>query len=133
MCVWFIRDHKMYNQMFWFCLHNRKWFPLQGELASLTKKMLYSLINNKPILIRSKLAASIFQDTLAREAVENEGGEEETTGGYFYCYFYWYFYCQARKSFRFLALEFNSQNTNAPASQYGGRVWVPATKRAHGY
>ena len=45
--------------------------------------MLYSLINNKPILIRSKLAASIVQDTLAREAVENEGGEEETTGGYF--------------------------------------------------
>ena len=63
--------------------------------------MLYSLINNKPILIRSKLAASIVQDMFAREAVENEGGEEETTGGYF-----------ARKSFRFLALEFNSQNTN---------------------
>ena len=69
-----------------------KWFPLQGELASLTKKMLYFLINNKPILIRSKLAASIVQNTFAREAVENEGGEEETTGGYFYCYFYWYFY-----------------------------------------
>ena len=69
----------------------RKWFPLQGELASLTKKCCY-LINNKPILIRSKLAASIVQDTFAREAVENEGGEEETTGGYFYCYFYWYFY-----------------------------------------
>ena len=73
-------------------IYTRKWFPLQGELASLTKKMLYSLINNKPILIRSKLAASIVQDTFAREAVENEGGEEETTGGYFYCYFYWYFY-----------------------------------------
>ena len=54
--------------------------------------MLYSLINNKKILIRSKLAASIVQDTIAREAVENEGGEKETTGGYFYCYFYWYFY-----------------------------------------
>ena len=39
------------------CMYTRKWFPLQGELASLTKKMLYSLINNKPILIRSKLAA----------------------------------------------------------------------------
>ena len=75
--------------------------------------MLYSLINNKPILIRSKLAASIVQDTFAREAVENEGGEEETTEGYFYCYFYWYFYRSGRKSFRFLALEFNSQNTNA--------------------
>ena len=70
-----------------------KWFPLQGELASLTKKMLYFLINNKPILIRSKLTASIVQNTFAREAVEKEGGEEETTGGYFYCYFYyWYFY-----------------------------------------
>ena len=112
-------------------IYTRKWFPLQGELASLTKKMLYSLINNKPILIHSKLAASIVQDTLAREAVENEGGEEETTGGYFYCYFYRS--AQARKSFRFLALEFNSQKTNAPASQYGGRVWVPVTKRAHGY
>ena len=75
--------------------------------------MLYYLINNRPILIRSKLAASIGQDMFAREAVENEGGEVETTGGYFYCYFYWYFYRQARKSFRFLALEFNSQNTNA--------------------
>ena len=70
-----------------------KWFPLQGELASLyNKKMLYSLINNKPILIRSKLASSIVQDTFAREAVENEGVEKETTGGYFYCYLYWYFY-----------------------------------------
>ena len=35
------------------------------------------------------LAAGIVQDTFAGEA---EGGEEETTGGYFYCYFYWYFY-----------------------------------------
>ena len=49
--------------------------------------------SNKPILIRSMLAASIVQDTFAGEAVENEGGEEETTGGYFYCYFYWYIYC----------------------------------------
>ena len=67
--------------------------------------MLYFLINTKPILIRSKLAASIVEDTFAREAVENEGGEEETTGGYFYCYFYWYLYRRARKSFRFLALD----------------------------
>ena len=44
--------------------------------------MLYFLINNKPILIRSMLAANIVQDTFAGEAVENEGGEEETTGGY---------------------------------------------------
>ena len=36
----------------------RKWFPLQGELAPL-KKMLYFLINNKPLLIRSMLAAGI--------------------------------------------------------------------------
>ena len=77
--------------------------------------MLYFLINNKPILIRSKLAASIVQNTFAREAVENEGGEEETTGGYFYCYFSGTFTAQARKSFRFLALEFNSQNTNVRA------------------
>ena len=39
------------------------------------------------------LAANIVQDTFAGEAVVNElGGEEETTRGYFYCYFYWYFY-----------------------------------------
>ena len=87
--------------------------PITRRASFPNKKMLYSLINNKPILIRSKLAASIVQDTFAREAVENEGGEEETTEGYFYCYFYWYFYRSGRKSFRFLALEFNSQNTNA--------------------
>ena len=62
----------------------RKWFPLQGELAPL-KKMLYFLINNKPNLIRSMLAAGIIQDTFAGEAGEGEGGEEDTTGGYFYC------------------------------------------------
>ena len=61
--------------------------PITRRASFPNKKMLYSLINNKPIL-----AASIVQDTFAREAVENEGGEEETTGGYFYCYFYWYFY-----------------------------------------
>ena len=44
------------------------------------------------------LAAGIVQDTFAGEAVEGEGGEEETTGGYFYCYFYCYFTAQARKS-----------------------------------
>ena len=70
----------------------RKWLPLQGELAPLTK-MWYFLINNKPILIRSMLAAGIVQDTFSGEAGEGEGGEEEMTGGYFYCYFYWYFYC----------------------------------------
>ena len=60
--------------------------------------MLYFLINNKPILIRSMLAAGIVQDTFAGEAVENEGGEEETTGGYFYCNFSGTFTAQARKS-----------------------------------
>ena len=54
--------------------------------------MLYFLINNKQILIRSMLAAGIVQDKVVEEAVEGEGGEEETTGGYFYCYFYWYSY-----------------------------------------
>ena len=42
--------------------------------------MLYFLKNNKPILIHSMLAASIVQDTFSGEAVEKEGGEEETTG-----------------------------------------------------
>ena len=46
---------------------------------------------HKPILIRSMLAAGIVQDTLAGEAIEGEGGEEETI---------------------FLALEFHSQNTH---------------------
>ena len=54
--------------------------------------------SNKPILISSMLAAGIVQDRFVGEAVEGKGGEEETTGGYFYCYFYWYFYRQARKS-----------------------------------
>ena len=72
--------------------------------------MLYFLINNKTILIRSMLASGIVQDTDAREAVEGEGGEggeEETTGGYFYCYSTGTFTAQVRKS-RFSALEFNS-------------------------
>ena len=56
------------------------------------------------------LAAGIVQDTFAREAVENEGGEEETTSTVTST---GTFTAQARKSFRFLALEFNSQNTNA--------------------
>ena len=63
--------------------------------------------NNEPILT-STLAAGIVQDTFAREAGEDEGGEEETTGGYFYRYFY----CSGWKFFRFLGLEFLSQNTN---------------------
>ena len=51
----------------------RKWFPLQGELAPIKKKW-YFLINNKPILIRSMLAAGIVQDTFAGEAEEGKGG-----------------------------------------------------------
>ena len=50
--------------------------------------MLNFLIKNKPILISSMLAAGIVQDRFVGETVEGEGGEEETTGGYFYCYFY---------------------------------------------
>ena len=41
------------------------------------------------------------------EKREGEEGEEEMTGGYFYCYFY----CSGGKFFGFLALEFLSQNT----------------------
>ena len=41
--------------------------------------MLYFLINNKPILISSMLAAGIVQDRFVGEAVEGEGGEEEAT------------------------------------------------------
>ena len=36
------------------------------------------------------------QDTFAGGPGEGEGGEAETTGGYFYWYFYWNFYAQAR-------------------------------------
>ena len=44
------------------------------------------------------MPAVIVQDMFAGEARESEGGEEETTGGYFHCYFYWTFTAQARKS-----------------------------------
>ena len=70
-------------------VYTRKWYPLQGELALLTK---YVVFSNKPILIHSMLAAGIVQDTFAGKAVQGEGGEEKTTGGYFYSYFYRYFY-----------------------------------------
>ena len=86
--------------------------------------MLYFLINNKAILIHSMLAAGIVQDTFAGEAVEGEGGEEETTGGYFYCYFYWYFYRSGWKVFRFLALEFNSQNTHVHMHIRNRRMYI---------
>ena len=41
--------------------------------------MLYFLITNKPILIRSMLAAGIVQVKVVGEAIQGEGGEEETT------------------------------------------------------
>ena len=41
--------------------------------------MLYFLIHNKPILIHSMLAAGIVQDMFVGEAIQDEGGEEETT------------------------------------------------------
>ena len=41
--------------------------------------MLYFLINNKPKLISSMLAAGIVRDRFVGEAGEGEGGEEETT------------------------------------------------------
>ena len=78
---------------------------------------------NKPILIRSMLAAGIVQDMFAREAGEGEGGEEETTGGYFYCYSTGTFTTQARKSL-FLALEFNSQNTHAHMRIINRRTYI---------
>ena len=82
--------------------YTRKWFPLQGELAQVTKYV-YFLIKNKPILVHSMLAAGIVQDTIAGEAVEGEGGEEETTGGYFYCYLYWYILPLRLQSLPFLS------------------------------
>ena len=73
-----------------YTIYTRKMVPFARRASSPNKK-LYFPINSKPILIRSMLAAGLVQDTFSREAEEGEGGEEETTGGYFYCYFYWYF------------------------------------------
>ena len=71
--------------------------PITRRASSL-KKICYIFLLIINLLISSMLAAGIVQDRFVGEAVEGEGGEEETTGGYFYCYFYWHFYCQARKS-----------------------------------
>ena len=79
--------------------YTRKWFPLQGELTQVSKYV-YFLIKNKSILVHSMLAAGIVQDTIAGEG---EGGEEETTGGYFYCYFYWYILPLRLQSLPFLS------------------------------
>ena len=69
-------DVRIYIQVKKKAFKTRKWFPLQGELAPVTKYV-YFLIKNKPILVHSMLAAGIVQDTFAGEAVEGEGGEEE--------------------------------------------------------
>ena len=37
------------------------------------------------IILEPDFHAGIVQDTLAVEAGEGEGGDEEMTGGYFYC------------------------------------------------
>ena len=75
-------------------------------------------------MILSNVAASIVQNTFAGEAVENEGGKEETTGGYFYCYFYWYFYRSGRKVFRFLAFEFRKTLTRACVLETDVRIYI---------
>ena len=49
--------------------------------------ILVERITNEPILT-STLAAGSVQDKFAGEAGEGEGGEVETTGGYFYSYCY---------------------------------------------
>ena len=46
----------------------------------------YLRFNNEPILTRAMLSACIVQDKFAGEDGEGEGGEEEMTGGFFYCY-----------------------------------------------
>ena len=98
--------------------------PITRRASSPNKKMMYFLFNNKPILIRSMLAAVIVQDTFAGKLDK----EEETTGGYFYRYIYWYFYRSGLKVFRFLALEFLSQNTHVRMG-----IRNRHTSCAHGY
>ena len=91
----------------------RKWFPLQGERADLNQKSVVSI--HEPILIRSTQAAGIVRDTYTGEDGEGEGGEEETTGGYFYC--------SGWKIFHFLALEFLLQKrTRACALETDVRI-----------
>ena len=76
--------------------------PITRRASSCNKICLF-LIKNKTILVHSNLAAGIVQDTFAGEAVEGEGGEEEMTGGYFYCYFYWYILPLRLESLPFLS------------------------------
>ena len=53
------------------------------------------------------VAAGIVQNMFAGGTGDGEGGEERSTG----CFFYHCFYRSGRKFFRFLAIEFLSQNT----------------------
>ena len=62
------------------------------------------------------LAAGIVQDTLAGKVGEGEGGEVETTGGYFY---HW-----AGNSSRFVAIEFLSKIANARTRIRNVRTYV---------
>ena len=68
------------------------------KASSPNKKMMYFLIIDKPILIRSRLTAGIVQDTFAGESGEGEGGEEEMTGDTFTATSTGTFTAQARKS-----------------------------------
>ena len=98
--------------------------PITKQASLPNKKMLYSLINIKPILIRSKLASSIVQDTFAREAVETKEAKRRLLEATSTVTSTGTFTAQARKSFRFLALEFNSQNTNARMRIKNRRMYI---------
>ena len=97
-------------------------------LSTLTQTIVF-YNNNEPhliilLILTSTLAAGIVQDTFAGEG---EGGEEETTGGYFYCYFT----AQARN--RFLTLEFLSRKkTNTRMRIRKGRTYTYIPRRLGG-
>ena len=92
--------------------------PITRRASFPNKKMLYSLIKNKPILICSKLAASIVQDTFAREAVETKEAKRRLLEATSTATSTGTFTAQARKSFRFLALELNSHANTEGGSGY---------------
>ena len=56
----YVYVYKYIVDIYLLCM-TRKWFPLQGKLAPLTKNVVLSLI-------RSMLAAGIVQETFAGEA-----------------------------------------------------------------
>ena len=78
-CMWIMSYTKKIVHLL--LLENGSHYKASSPLT----KMWYFLTNNRP-LIRSMLAPGIVQDTFAGKAGKGEGGEEETTGGYFYCY-----------------------------------------------